>query len=65
MQALIAHSPYSGGTKLFFDGFEVGSVRIADSKKQALAVNTQAHKLKMMITRKKLPGGQYAIRRLL
>jgi hypothetical protein len=64
MQETIKHDAYSGSTKQFFHGFEVGDVRIADGKKQALAVNTQAHKLKMMVTRKKLTGGQYAIRRL-
>jgi hypothetical protein len=60
----ITHEPYSGSTKQFFDGFEIGDVRIAGNKKQALAVNTQALKLGMMITRKKLPGGRYALRRL-
>lgn len=64
MSKLIKHEPYSGSTKQFFHGFNTEDVRIASSRNQAIAVRTQAGKLNVTTTRKKIAGGRYAIRRI-
>lgn len=64
MSPLIKHEPYSGSTKQFLQDLAPGDVRIADSRKQALAVHTEARKFNVKTTRKKLADGRYAVRRL-